>query len=48
MNWIKMAHDTMNCVGTISVEVWDSATRFVVFYVCDFRRHGFNTAYFQV
>jgi len=39
-----MAHGTMTGVGTISIEVSDSATRFVVISVYDFRRHGFHTA----
>ena len=39
-----MAHDTMTGVGTISVEVSDSATRFVVISVYGFRWHGFHTA----
>jgi len=39
-----VAQVTMTGVGTISVEVSDSATGFVVISVYDFRRHGFNAA----
>jgi hypothetical protein len=44
VSWIKVAHNTMTGVRTISVEVSDSATRFEVISVYDFRRHGFHTA----
>ena len=44
MSWIKAARDTMIVVGTISVDVSDSATRFAVISVYDFRKHGFHTA----